>query len=477
MSRQPHKRFQPIRAILKRLRDGSSQSEDIAMTWSHLLRVAMLCLAGFAGMASAQDYAEQQRKAAALLDALDAGQYDAARADFDAAMSEALPTERLRQVWQSLPQQLGAAKERGPAHPEQINGLSAVVTPLHYSLASLDALVTFDSEDRINGFRLVPGKPPEHAPAPAPQNAPFSEREVTVGPDESSLPGTLTLPRGDGPFPAVVLLAGSGPNDRDESIGPNKPLRDLAYGLATHNIAVLRYDKRSHARAEDFSAGDYTVEDEVIRDALAATKLLRKSKGIDRRRVFVLGHSLGAMLAPRIAAQDKRIAGLILLAPPARPLEDAIVDQMTYLAGIDGHFADDERAAIDTVREQGARVRALQPGDMPAADTLPLNIPASYWLDLKGYDPVAAALKLRLPMLVLHGGRDYQVTAAEFARWQQASWPHGNNAGSRVTLKDYPRLNHLFMAGDGPSTPAEYAQPGNVDAGVIADIAIWINAH
>src|SRR3546814_13354542 len=91
-------------------------------------------------MASAQDYAEQQRKAAALLDALDAGQYELARADFDATVSEALTAERLRQVWQSLPQQLGAAKGRGPAHPEQINGLSAVVTPLHFSLARLDEI-------------------------------------------------------------------------------------------------------------------------------------------------------------------------------------------------------------------------------------------------------------------------------------------------------------------------------------------------
>lgn len=442
-----------------------------------LLRAMMVCSALFVGLAVAQDYAEQQRKAAALLDALDAGQYEAARADFDAAVSESLPAERLRQVWESLPQQLGASTGRGPAHPEQINGLSAVVTPLHFSLASLDALVTFDNEVRINGFRLVPGKPPQPTVAPAPQNAPFSEHDVTIGAEGSSLPGTLTMPRGDGPFPAVVLLAGSGPNDRDESIGPNKPLRDMAYGLATQNIAVLRYDKRTHARPQDFAAGNYTVDDEVISDALAAAKLLRKTRHIDRRHVFVLGHSLGAMLAPRIAAQDKRIAGLILLAPPARPLQDAIVDQMTYLASIDGTFTSDERTAIDTVRKQSERVRALQTGDTPAADTLPLNLPASYWFDLKDYDPVATALTLTLPMLVLHGGRDYQVTAAEFARWQQASWADDSKVSPRVTLTDYPRLNHLFMAGDGPSTPAEYAQPGNVDASVIADIANWIHAQ
>src|SRR3546814_4767111 len=107
--------------------------------------------------------------------------------------------------------------------------------------------------------------------------------------------------------------------------------------------------------------------------------------------LFVLGHSLGAMLAPRIAARDKRIAGLILLAPPSRPLEDSIVDQMTYLAAIDGDFNSEERAAIATVREQSKHVRELQAGDAPAADTLPLHIPASYWLDLKDSDQVATA--------------------------------------------------------------------------------------
>src|SRR3546814_20151930 len=122
-----------------------------------LIRAVTLCLIAFTGMASAQDYAEQQRKAAALLDALDAGQYELARADFDAAVSEALTAERLRQAWQSLPPQLGAAKGRGPAHPEQINRLRAVVQSPHFSLASLDALVTIDSADAIHSVSLAPG--------------------------------------------------------------------------------------------------------------------------------------------------------------------------------------------------------------------------------------------------------------------------------------------------------------------------------
>lgn len=442
-----------------------------------LLAGTLLAATLLVGQAAAQDYAEQQRRAAAMLDALDAGDYETARANFDDTVKAALGAERLRQVWEALPKQMGPAKERGPAYPEQINGLSAVVTPLHYGLATLDALITFDANDRINGFRLVPGKQPAAPPQPAPADAAFTESELRIGSADRGLPGTLSLPRGAGPFPVVVLVAGSGPLDRDSSIGPNKPLRDLAHGLAAHGIAVLRFDKRTYARPQDFRDGDQTIDAEVTDDALAALTLLRASAVIDPRRVFVLGHSLGAMMAPRIAQRDPAVAGLILLAPPSRPLEDAIVAQVTYLAQTDGAISTEEQASIDLLKAQRERVRALRPGDPAvAANELPLNVPAPYWLSLRGYDPVAVATELPQPLLVLRGERDYQVTAEEFARWQLA-YREPADRTMVATFKQYPALNHLFMAGEGPSLPAEYATPCHVDAAVIADIAAWIAAH
>lgn len=442
-------------------------------------RQAVLVIAALiGGSASAQDYAAQQRKAAALLDALDEGDYEGARSDFDDKVRAALDAGRLRALWEALPKQVGPAAERGPAHPEQINGLSAVVTPLHYSLATLDALITFDSADRINGFRLVPGKSPASAAPSAPASAPFTETDVRIGTTERALSGTLTLPRGQGPFAAVVLVAGSGPSDRDESIGPNKPLRDLAYGLATRDIAVLRFDKRTYARPQDFADGEQTVDAEVTDDVLAALQRLRSQAAIDPRRVFVLGHSLGAMMAPRIAQRDPAVAGLVLLAPPARPLEDAIVAQATYLAQADGNVSAEEQTAIARLTTQRDQVRALRAdGPHVPANALPLNVPASYWLSLKDYDPVATATGLSLPMLVLRGGRDYQVTAAEFVRWQQALPASAAPTAARATFREYPALNHLFMAGDGPSLPSEYAIAGHVDATVVADIGDWIAAH
>src|SRR5690606_33004513 len=132
----------------------------------------------------------------------------------------------------------------------------------------------------------------------------FSEREATVGSGTWALPGTLTLPKKEGKFPAVILVHGSGPNDRDETLGPNKPFRDLAHGLATRGIAVLRYDKRTlvHPKALASEVGAaLTLREETIDDALAAAALLRTIPEVDASKIFVVGHSLGGTAIPRIA--------------------------------------------------------------------------------------------------------------------------------------------------------------------------------
>ncbi len=211
-----------------------------------------------------------------------------------------------------------------------------------------------------------------------------------------------------------------------------------------------------------------TVKEEAIEDALAAVALLRRTAGIDAARVFVLGHSMGGMLAPRIAAEDSALAGLIVLAGATKSLEQAIVEQTRYLAMADGDLSDADRDQLMQVERLAATVRALTPGDAGKAESIG-GAPASYWLDLRGYDPPALASRLPHPFLVLQGERDYQVTMADFARWRAALESRAN-----VTLRSYPALNHIFMAGSGPSLPAEYLVPGHVDVQVVDDIARWI---
>jgi dienelactone hydrolase len=280
------------------------------------------------------------------------------------------------------------------------------------------------------------------------------------------VPGTLSVPTGKGPFPAVVLVHGSGPNDRDETLGPNKPFRDLAWGLASKGIAVLRYEKRTRIHGDKLAMlPKPTVQEETVDDAVAAAQLLRRTDGIDPRRVFVLGHSLGGMLIPRIGARDGEIAGLVVLAGLTRPMEETIVQQLSYLASLDGKVSDEEKKRLDQFQEQEARIKALTP---ESTESL-MGIPASYWLDLRGYNPPALAARLRQPLLILQGERDYQVTMEDYQAWKK-----GLAEKKNVTFKSYPSLNHLFIEGEGKVTPAEYEKAGHVAAAVIDDIAEWI---
>src|SRR5208337_3453654 len=163
----------------------------------------------------------------------------------------------------------------------------------------------------------------------------FRERDTTVISGRWELPGVLTLPNIKSAVPAVVLVQGSGPHDQDETIGPSKPFKDLAYGLASQNIAVLRYMKRtSQYGADSKSHSPFTVKDEVTDDAIAAVALLAKMPEINKKQIYVLGHSLGGMLAPRIAAEDPQVAGIIILAGTARPIEKVVVEQVKYIASL-----------------------------------------------------------------------------------------------------------------------------------------------
>ncbi|HET9032317.1 MAG TPA: alpha/beta fold hydrolase [Dokdonella sp.] len=413
----------------------------------------------------------KQRLATKFLDLLDAGKFGEALAMGTPTLRKGLADGKLQQAWEAVPAQLGPRQSRGHPRAETINGSPAVSSRLQFGMMALDARIVFDDDNAISGFWIVPATGAPAAASPD-KSASHAEKELTISKDGIALPATLTLPDNGAPYPAVVLVHGSGPHDRDETIGPNKPFLDLANGLAERGIAVLRYEKRTMAHPDRFAHGDFTVDDETVNDALAAVALLREQKDIDPQRIFVLGHSLGAMMAPRIGQRDRAIAGLILLAAPASKLEDIVIRQTRYLARLQGQGDAEIDKAVAEIEPQIEAVKHL---DSSASDKTPLllGLPASYWRDLNRYDPIDTARAIRQPILLLQGDRDYQVTVAdEFSQWRKAF-----ATNPRFELIEYPMLGHAFMPGNDPPGPKDYEKAAHVDSKVIDDIAAWITRN
>lgn len=225
----------------------------------------------------------------------------------------------------------------------------------------------------------------------------------------------------------------------------NKPFAELAHGLARHGIATLRYDKRTYVY-HDLNA--ITIREETIDDALSAIRL---ATGLHPGGpVYVIGHSLGATLAPWIAKLAPQLRGIVMMAAAARPMDELIEEQIRYLSpsGASQEFIDGQVAA--------AKARS----------------PQYFEGEMASYDRLQTARSLGLPILILQGERDYQVRMTDFRMWQQALSDH-----SAVEFHSYPALNHLFHESISPGTlssPIDYQTEGTIPTQVIDDIARFI---
>ena len=310
----------------------------------------------------------------------------------------------------------------------------------------------------------VQGGPTAAAPPPPPdfeRSFNVVQQPVQIG-SAPALPGHLIVPPGTGPFPAVVLVHAAGPFDEDETWGQSRIFRDLAEGLAGRGVAVLRYAKRTL-----ISPGSgATIQEEYLDDVDSALSRLRSEPRVNRSRIVVLGFGLGAYLAPWIARDDRKVAGLVLMAPMARPIVDIWIDQVSQsLAQEPGNSHLVEQLAGLKRAKERIGSPALERGEKI------LGVTGAYYLSLRGYDPIGTAHKLGKPMLVLEGGRDFMVTPGQDYEPFRKALADRHNA----TFRLYPELNHLFIAGTGTSTAAELKAPGHVAEPVLEDIASWID--
>jgi esterase/lipase len=258
----------------------------------------------------------------------------------------------------------------------------------------------------------------------------------------------------------IVFIHGSGPNDRDETIGPNKPFKDMAEAFLKEGIASYRFDKRTKSNPETFS-DESTVIDEVVVDVLAIVNHFRSSEKFKNHKIILIGHSLGAFMMPKIAnliAIDKAV----MMAGNARDLQDVIIDQYVYLNSLNPTKEGEDE--IIKVKKEVSLLTSNKINTTASSDELPLGLSAKYWQSLLNYKPLVEVKKVSIPLLILNGERDYQVTMKEFNLWKKTL------KNTKTQFISYPKINHLFIAGEGKPSPQEYSVKGEVDKKVIQDI-------
>ena len=298
-------------------------------------------------------------------------------------------------------------------------------------------------------------------------------QKVTVGAGTKyPLSGMLTLPDGlSSPAPAVVTVHGSGPSDMDERVMKLTPFRDIAEGLAKRGIATLRYDKRTFAYKKELAKADVTVEEETVEDALAAAELLKNDPRIDPARIFILGHSMGAMLAPRIDAEGAGAAGLILLAGTPYRLEEVVVKQLARAGG---------KSPLGLVVKLEHKIFAKKfdglyemSDDEAKKKKFAGNLTLYYFKEM-GRKTAADYLKESAkPVLIMQGEKDTQVLANDDYEAFKTQLAGRENTEFRL----YPGLNHLFV--DALTTSVlqatkEYGAERHIGDAVLDDIAQFI---
>lgn len=416
----------------------------------------------------AQNIVNMINRADMFFDAMDKGKFDEAQGFFDESVKGKITQDELKLFWLRLGNNLGEYESVDGAQNKSQGDYYQVTLNCQFTKGSQAFTFIFNKAEKLMGFFLAPTVneavyiPPSYADTNL-----YTEKEVMIKFAGGQMAGITTLPKGATNFPVVVLVHGSGPADMDATVGPNKPFKDLAAGLAAKGIATLRYVKRTMIYPSKFN-GVFTVKDEVMDDAVSAIAAARAIPGVNKSQIYLLGHSLGGMLAPRIAVLAPDLNGIILAAAPARKLADVISEQNTYLYRGSGDTTAAMRKQYEETVNEIERSRLLKLGDIKP-DSIILSAPASYWVDLNMYDQVATAKKLKNRIFVIQGGNDFQVSVGDYNLWRAAL-----AANKNASFKLYPDLNHLLSSQKQKANGMQYRVSASVSPELINDIATWI---
>lgn len=405
----------------------------------------------------------------AYLDAFLIGDYQRAVALQNEQLTQAFGIQAMEQSANIIVNQYGKPESTHSTEVLEQGEYKTYIRLMKTTKGFIKFTITVNQDLQIAGFYAAPAPDPRKKISYVDKTA-FTEQPVQFGKEGWELDGILTLPVKKDSYPMVIIVGGSGPTDLDGTVGPNTPYKDIAEGLATSGIGVMRYNKR----AAQYGAKITKISDQIknlvdfeyVEDIQLAIEYVSKLKNVNK--ILLAGHSLGGTIVPKIGANSERIDGLILLAPGVRRLAQISLDQNRYVKDYLG-ITDEQMKQAEQFFNQ------ILNHELPEDLQLQGGMTVGYYYEMDSYNPLKDLSKYDKRVLVMQGEEDFQATMeGDFLPFKEKYGQYDN-----FTFLSLPTLNHLFMKTEEGvfHWTDEYNKPGFVDETVIELLRDWIHLH
>jgi len=427
----------------------------------------LLFLCGFTKL-SAQTKTIAEEKAQTVILSMQQKQFASITPLLDYEMSRVLGENGLEELWDAFQMQFGELVKVHESVGELVDTLWVTRTKVDFEKKSWVLKIVFNKQAYISGLFIEPLKMPYQPPAYADESL-FYEYKKTLADPNFPVDGLLSIPKKAKQIPVVIIVAGSGPNDKDLTIGSKRIYKDIAWGLASKGIAVFRFDKRTYTYGKELAQkADFNIDDEYTKDVQLAVKLLQAQAEIDPNQIYVLGHSLGGHLLPYVAGKVKGVKGFIGFGANYSGLPELMAYQADFLSQ---DLPAKQQEAYQELKQKALYARDRFSPNSPN-DSLPDGLTAKYLLSLNQAAPKNHLKTLsKKPFLFIQGEKDYQVPTSELTKWQAAIYPMKNAKVSFISLEN---INHIGAEELGKMSPASYEKPGNVSPLLINEIAKFV---
>ena len=433
-----------------------------------LLVCALLPGCALAGGQTAEEFAIN------AMDDLSAEKWEEVYASSDKQLQEAIGSaEGFEEMWAQLTGPFGSYESSEIAGTEEVSGYTVVQIDSSFANADVGMVLTLSDDWKLSGFSVV-SVASKVDRAVAADGSYIEEPILLRAGEKDESNGLLTLPEGDGPFPAVIMVHGSGSSDLNETIFSNVPFLDLARGLAKQGVASIRYDKYTYAHANLWDENS-SLEEEYMMDVRDAAALLLEDARIDR--IYILGHSMGAMLAPRIMEEIQEeagdaLAGAVLLSgSPLHLWEIQYRQNMDIIETLSDEEKSQHQALVDIELAKEELLADMTDEEL-RKETF-FGVSAYYQHDEMSVDAVETAIQNGFPLFIAQGAKDWQVHLEDGVEL----WREKLENKVDATYKVYPDMNHMLsdMEGESTGTMNDYLDAdAHVAQALIEDIAQWI---